>query len=159
ETVRQYGMERLDEAGEVAATRDRHRDGLLELAERIAPGLHGPEQRQWLEVLDHEAANLAAAPDRALEAHGQRALRLCVALTFWWKLRGLFQPAERGFVLALDAADPSPSALRAQGLFGRGYLAAYALNIEVAANALEEAREIAEAVKDKSTLARSQMMI
>src|SRR5262249_9446195 len=108
---------------------------------------------------DHEAANLAAALDRALETDGERALRLCVALTFWWKLRGLFQPAERGFVLALDAADPSPSALRAQGLFGRGYLAAYALNIEVAANALEEAREIAEAVKDKSTLARSQMMI
>jgi predicted ATPase/class 3 adenylate cyclase/DNA-binding CsgD family transcriptional regulator len=159
ETVRQYGTERLDEAGELGAIRDRHRDGLLLLAEQIAPALHGPGQGGWLDVLDHEAANLASALDRALETDGDLALRLCVALTFWWKLRGLFQPAERGFVRSLRAADHAPSELRAQGLFGRGYLAAYALNIEVAFRDLEEACGLAEAVEDESTLARSQMMI
>jgi predicted ATPase/class 3 adenylate cyclase/DNA-binding CsgD family transcriptional regulator len=159
ETVRQYGMERLDEAGELSAMRDRHRDGLLALAEQIAPALHGPGQREWLDVLDHEGGNLAAALDRALESDGDLALRLCVALTFWWKLRGLFQPAERGFARALQAADHAASELRAQGLFGRGYLAAYALNIEVALGDLEQAREMAETVGDDSTVARSQMMI
>ncbi|MGN6169081.1 MAG: LuxR C-terminal-related transcriptional regulator, partial [Solirubrobacteraceae bacterium] len=108
---------------------------------------------------DHETANLASALDRALESDGALALRLCVALTFWWKLRGLFQPAERGFVRALAAAADAPSELRAQGLFGRGYLAAYALNIEVAFRDLEEAREMAAAVGDESTVARSLMMI
>ena len=159
ETVRQYGVERLDEAGELSTMRDRHRDGMLALAEQIAPALHGLGQREWLDVLDHEAANLASALDRALETDGELALRLCVALTFWWKLRGLFQPAERGFARALEAANHALSDLRAQGLFGRGYLAAYALNIEVAYRALEEARGMAEAVGDQSTLARSQMMI
>jgi predicted ATPase len=159
ETVRQYGIERLNEAGELGMMRDRHRDGLLALAEQIAPALHGPGQREWLDVLDHEAANLASALDRALESDGDLALRLCVALTFWWKLRGLFQPAERGFARALEAADHVASKLRAQGLFGRGYLAAYALNIEVAFRDLEEARGMAEAVGDDSTLARSLMML
>jgi DNA-binding CsgD family transcriptional regulator len=159
ETVRQYGVERLHEAGELDAMRDRHRDGLLALAEQIAAALHGPSQREWLDVLDHEAANIASALDRALESDGNLALRLCVASTFWWKLRGLFQPAERGLARALEAADHAPSELRAQGLFRRGYLAAYALNIEVAHRDLEEARAMAEAVGDQSTLARSQMMI
>jgi predicted ATPase/class 3 adenylate cyclase len=159
ETVRQYGVERLDEAGELDAMRDRHRDGLLALAERIAPALHGPGQRGWLDVLDHEAANLASALDRALESDGDLALRLCVALTFWWKLRGLFQPAERSFARALEAADHAAAELRSQGLFGRGYLAAYALNLKGAFRDLEEARRMAEAVGDQSTLARSLMMI
>ena len=159
ETVRQYGIERLNEAGELGAMRDRHRDGLLALAEQVAPALHGPGQREWLDVLDHEAANLDSALDHALESDRDLALRLCVALTFWWKLRGLFQPAERGFARALEAADHVPSELRAQGLFGRGYLAAYALNIEAAFKDLEEARAMAEAVGDDSTLARSLMMI
>ena len=159
ETVRQYGVERLDEAGELGAVRDRHRDGLLALAEQIAPALHGPGQRDWLDMLDQESANLASALDRALVTDGDLALRLCVALTFWWKLRGRFQPAERGFARALEAADHAPSELRARGLFGRGYLAAYALNIEVALRDLQEARGIAEAVGDQSTVARSLMMI
>jgi predicted ATPase/class 3 adenylate cyclase/DNA-binding CsgD family transcriptional regulator len=159
ETVRQYGIERLDEAGELSTIRDRHLAGMLALAEQIAPALHGPGQREWLDVLDHEAANLASALDRALESDGDLALRLCVALTFWWKLRGLFQRAERGFARALEAADHAPSELRAQGLFGRGYLAAYALNIEEALRDLEEACGMAEAVADDSTLARSLMMI
>jgi predicted ATPase len=42
ETVRQYGVERLDEAGELDAMRDRHRDGLLAVAEHIAPAFTAP---------------------------------------------------------------------------------------------------------------------
>ena len=88
ETVRQYALERLLDAGEAEGVRDRHRDAMLELAETIAPQLHGPGQREWLEVLDGEAANLTAALDHAVETDGERALRLSVALTFWWRLRG-----------------------------------------------------------------------
>ena len=57
-TVRQYALERLLDSVEAEAVRDRHRDAMLELAEAIAPRLHGPGQRELLEVLDGEAANL-----------------------------------------------------------------------------------------------------
>ncbi|HEY2259469.1 MAG TPA: LuxR C-terminal-related transcriptional regulator [Solirubrobacteraceae bacterium] len=159
ETVRQYGLERLIEAGEAACARDSHRDALLDLAERVAPQLHGPGQQQWLQVLDAEAANLAAALEHAVESDAERALRICVALTFWWKLRGYFLPAERGFAVALDAADPQPSSLRAKALWGRGYLAAWAVNIETGLSALDGAREMAELVGDQSTLARVLTML
>jgi predicted ATPase/class 3 adenylate cyclase/DNA-binding CsgD family transcriptional regulator/tetratricopeptide (TPR) repeat protein len=158
ETVRQYALERLIEAGEESAGRDRHRDVMLDYAEQIAPTLNGHGQRDGLEALDHEAANLSTALDRAVDTDGERAMRICVTLTFWWKLRGLFIPAERGFVRALEVGDPTSSALRARTLFGRGYLACYAGAIGVAFEALTQAVDMAEAVGDDSTVARALMM-
>src|SRR5262249_35899231 len=77
ETVRQYGLERLGEAGEQEAVRDRHRDFFLELAEHARPHLDTGRQREWLERLDPEAANLAAAIDHALRSQPTLALRFC----------------------------------------------------------------------------------
>ena len=159
ETVRQYGLERLIEGGEAVDMRDRHRDAMLELAERIAPELHGPGQQEWLGVLDNDAPNLAAALDHAARTDPERALRLCVALTFWWKGRGLFAPAERGFARALEAGDPTPSPLRAHALWGRGYLALYAGRYDAALAILQQAQDVAEAVGDQSALARALMAV
>ncbi|MBV8988813.1 MAG: hypothetical protein JO372_09670, partial [Solirubrobacterales bacterium] len=155
ETVRQYALERLLDAGEVEGVRDRHRDAMLELAETIAPLLHGPGQREWLEVLDREAANLTAALDHAVATDGERALRLAVALTFWWRLRGLLRAGERGFSRALEAADPTPSSLRAHALWGHGYMAGFLGDFAAAFARSEEARAVAEEVGDQAALARA----
>ncbi|HEX3830622.1 MAG TPA: LuxR C-terminal-related transcriptional regulator [Solirubrobacteraceae bacterium] len=159
ETVRQYALERLIEAGEQDVVRDRHRDVLLAFAERTAPELHGPDQRDWLAVLDEEAANLTGALERAAEADAERALRMCAALTFWWRARGRFVPAERGFSRSLNGAASESSALRARALWGHGYLAAYAGRMDVALAALKQACVMAEDVGDDSTLARALMML
>ena len=71
ETVRQYALDRLAQAGEVADLRDRHRDVYLALAERIAPQLETAGQSAWLDALDVEAANLAAALDHAADTDGE----------------------------------------------------------------------------------------
>ena len=45
ETIRQYALERLDQAGEVLATRQRHLSWCLELATDVQPqppGMHHP---------------------------------------------------------------------------------------------------------------------
>ena len=52
ETVRQYARERLLEAGEAAAVRDRHLDWFLALAEEAEPELRGASQSAWLERLE-----------------------------------------------------------------------------------------------------------
>src|SRR5262245_56273995 len=88
ETVRQYGMERLGEAGEEEeALRDRHRNYFLDLAEQAAPHLETGRQPEWLERLDPEAANLAAAIDHAVHGEPSLALRFCIALHLWWYQR------------------------------------------------------------------------
>jgi predicted ATPase/class 3 adenylate cyclase/DNA-binding CsgD family transcriptional regulator len=159
ETVRQYALERLIDAGEAAAMRDRHRDAMLELAEAAAPELHRPSQGQWLDALDREAANFAAALDHAASTDPERGLRLCVALTFWWKGRGLFVPAERALAKALDAGNSEPSPLRAHAVWARGYLASYAGRYADAIASLHEAQVMAEAVGDQSALGRSLMAL
>ncbi|WP_026196959.1 BTAD domain-containing putative transcriptional regulator [Sciscionella marina] len=100
ESVTAYGLERLAEAGERERLLDAHVRHYLELAERAGPGLRGPRQREWLEVLDAESGNLRAAVDTTLGTAADTALRLVTALSWYWFLRGRF-----GFAIAaLDAA-------------------------------------------------------
>ncbi len=155
ETVRQYALDRLHEAGERDQVRGRHLDVYLALAERIAPQLHLAEQTAWLDILDLEAANFAAALDRAVEIDGELALRLCDALTFWWKLRGSFAPADAAYVRALTARGSERSRLRARVLWSRGYLLVYGGRYDEAVASADEALELANETGDKSTAARA----
>lgn len=97
ESVKEYCVEQLRAAGELAAVRERHSRHYSELALHAAPLLRGPEQRHWLERLDAEAANLCAALDFAVrqgDEGGERALRTVNALAWYWVLRG--RPTEAG---------------------------------------------------------------
>jgi predicted ATPase/DNA-binding CsgD family transcriptional regulator len=155
ETVRQYASERLAEAGEQGAVRDRHRDAYLVLAEQTAPELRGTSQLQWLDLLDPEAGNLAGALEWAVETDSELALRFCAALNDWWRLRGQLAAAERGFSRALDAADPAASGLRARVLSDHAYLLAFVGKYEQVISTAQEAMTMAEEVGDQSSLARA----
>ena len=61
ETVHQYAQDRLHEAGEDEATRNRHLEFYVALAEEAEPELVGPEQRAWFARIDQERENLLAA--------------------------------------------------------------------------------------------------
>jgi predicted ATPase/DNA-binding SARP family transcriptional activator len=68
ETVREYAREKLAACGEEATARPAHVAYLLELAETAEAGMRGPEQLQWLNVLEAEHDNLRAALAWCLEA-------------------------------------------------------------------------------------------
>jgi predicted ATPase/DNA-binding CsgD family transcriptional regulator len=157
ETVRQYALDRLAQAEETAALRERHCGFFLARAEQIAPHLEVAGQGVWLDALDLDGANLAAALDHAVERDedGTRALRLCVALTVWWKLRGRFSLADSAYLRALGAAAEEPSPLRARVLWARGYLLAYAGRFEEAIAGEIAALEMAEGLDERSTAARA----
>ncbi|HET7052341.1 MAG TPA: LuxR C-terminal-related transcriptional regulator [Solirubrobacterales bacterium] len=157
ETVRQYALDRLAQAGETAALRERHCGFFLARAEQIAPHLERAGQGVWLDALDLDGANLAAALDHAVEHDddGARALRICVALTVWWKLRGRFALADSAYLRALGAAAEEPSPLRARVLWARGYLLAYGGRFEEAIAAESAALEMAEGLGERSTAARA----
>ena len=123
ETVRQYGFERLAAAGEESTVRDRHRNIFLALAERAAPRLQSADQRAWLERLDPEAANLAAAIDHSLRNEPPLALCLCAALQRWWFARGRVAEAELAYARAFEACGDREPALRARLLNARTWFA------------------------------------
>ncbi|MET0131958.1 MAG: BTAD domain-containing putative transcriptional regulator [Kibdelosporangium sp.] len=111
ESVRHYCLGKLDEAGEAAALRVRYRGHYLGLAEQAR--LHDRDQREWLERLDIESANLREVFDGAVQDRdADSALRIANALAWYWFLRGRITEARRSFDAALEisGADPALSA-------------------------------------------------
>ncbi len=96
ESVAAYCGERLREAGEQEAIRERHARYYTALAERAE--LRGSRQREWLARLDREAANFRLA------LAGPEPLRLVNALAWYWFLRGRLGEARRSIAAALAAA-------------------------------------------------------
>jgi predicted ATPase/DNA-binding NarL/FixJ family response regulator len=159
ETVREYALERLAEAGEGERLRDRHRDFFLALAERAAPHLETGRQREWFEVLDPEAANLAAAIDYAIRSDPPLALRLCTALFMWWRAREILAQAEAAYSRALAAADDGPAASRARALWGLGNNALALGEFEVARTHATDALALAEEAGDRATASRARCLL
>jgi predicted ATPase/DNA-binding CsgD family transcriptional regulator len=103
ETVRQYALGRLRDAGEGDSVRDRHRDAFLAFAELQGRKALTPGQPRVFAALDAESVNLEAALDRALATDREAALRACLALQFWWRARARFRGASGAFEGALEA--------------------------------------------------------
>jgi predicted ATPase/DNA-binding CsgD family transcriptional regulator len=93
ETIREYGLEALEAAGEADVTREAHASYYLRFAEGAEPELAGPQQAMWLDRLEREHDNLRAAMQWLLKQEGteqgrEMALRLGGALLRFWEVRG-----------------------------------------------------------------------
>ena len=128
ETVRHFALERLAEAGEEAAVRERHLAHMLALAERARTGLTGPDEGAWLDRLDLDRDNLLAAHawcDHA-EDGSARGLRLVSGLLRYWVNRGLLAQGHHACEQAL--ARPGAAALGVlygDALYVAGRISAY----------------------------------
>jgi predicted ATPase/DNA-binding SARP family transcriptional activator len=133
ETLRQYGLERLQQAREEQLLRSRHRDWYLGLAEL--------GEQQWFSSsqsgtsictrLDH--ANLRAALEFSLTSPNEATtgLRLATALWFYWIGSGLLAEGQHWLDWALSTTEPA-SVLRPKALWVNGYVAALQGNTEAA---------------------------
>jgi predicted ATPase/class 3 adenylate cyclase len=115
ETVREFGLERLEASGEAPATRDRHAGYFLDLAERAGPEIVETADPALLDLLDREHDNLRAtlAWSRETGDH-DTLLRLGGALALFWFYGGHLNEGRRWLDQALqtppDAASPRPRA-------------------------------------------------
>jgi predicted ATPase/DNA-binding NarL/FixJ family response regulator len=118
ETIRQYASRRLDEAGEHGATRDRHLDHLLAVAEAVEPELDR-DKDAWCAVLDPEYDNLRAALDWGLATTDpERGRRLAAATSWLWNLHGRGREGVRIMRRAIDRAPNDRSILQARLMTG-----------------------------------------
>ena len=107
ETVRAYGLARLDELGATNDARNVHLQWCIGEAAGIERGIRGPDQLAWLGRLDHEHDNFRAALGYAVEHQPAGALRLLASVLFPWWLRGRRAEVRRWIELCL-----SPGAMR-----------------------------------------------
>jgi predicted ATPase len=89
ETIKAYGREKLDEAGEADRVRDAFVDWCSQLAATAEPHLRRAEQLEWLAVLAADHDNLHAAVRAAISAGSAGAAARLVANVGWyWWLHG-----------------------------------------------------------------------
>jgi len=174
ETIREYGLELLAAAGELAGVQHAHAAYYATVAEVAAHRLAGPEQATWLARLDLEHDNMRAVlrwavePDQGREigpeeSAGRRAvgLRLAGALWRFWEIRGYLSEGRGWLEDALAATPRLPSdmkphdwaALRAQALLGAGLLASVQGDAGRAAALLEESASVRRTLGDNAGLA------
>jgi predicted ATPase len=156
ETIREYGADRLREAGEAIAVRDRHLDFFLALAEEAEPRLHGREQLAWLARLEAEHDNLRAALEwsGAEERHAEAALRLAGALAWFWNMRGYLHEGRRWLEDLLERPAPA-GATRARALDGAGLLAFYQDDFDAAPARFAESVALWRELGDRRALAHA----
>jgi predicted ATPase/class 3 adenylate cyclase/Tfp pilus assembly protein PilF len=122
ETLRQYALARLTEAGEWAAARAQHLAFFQAQIAQAAPHLRDADQLTWLAYCDVEHDNLRVALDWACAHQPSTALALCGGLWRWWYLRGLYREGSEWCERALAAAGPAPSRERVSALCGLAWL-------------------------------------
>ena len=90
ETIHQYALEKLTESGEADHARDRHLNYFVQWAENAESHLSDVEQLHWFESYEAEHDNLRAALEwcNANEKRAELGLRLAVACSRFWRLRG-----------------------------------------------------------------------
>jgi predicted ATPase/DNA-binding CsgD family transcriptional regulator/transcriptional regulator with XRE-family HTH domain len=127
ETIREYGLERLEANGEAEAVRQAHAEFYLRLVEKAEPQLKGQQQKIWLERLEQEQENLRAALRWFIERREvQFALRLSGALWWFWRLRGYWSEGRRALAAALELPQTGvPTIALARALLAAGDLAYY----------------------------------
>lgn len=142
--IREYGLERLDAGGAAEQVRGRHAAHYLELAEAAAPELRGTRHGIWFERLDREHDNIREAL-RWLRERGdaERSLRLALALSWFWLVRGHLTEGRAQLEALLAAPGLSaPTAARARALMDLAELARAQADRARARSALEEALPI-----------------
>ena len=160
ETIREFAFERLVESGESEAAQRRHVEYYLELAERAAPELKGPQQSLWLNRLEQEHDNYRAALAWKLE-RGEVgvALRLITALWSFWYVHNHLTEGRRWLDHVLAQSSILPVYLQAKAQDGAGTLA-WAQGDYVAAKKFHQASlELRRDLGDRSGIATSLAML
>lgn len=141
EPLREFGLDHLCGRGALEQTEDRHMQWFLDLAERGAAGLDGPEEAAWSAAFERDYANFRAAHLTALHRNDAAcALRLVTSLhefafrsvnyeiTSWADASAALEEAQG------NADLPTALAVSAYGRFVRGDMQAA---VELARRALD----------------------
>lgn len=155
DTVRQYSSERLRDAGEDQAVRDRHLTYYARLTE--APQAHlgfflsDADTAAWLARLRPELDNLRAALEWSAQdpARCEAGLRMMCALHWFWFAQGNFTEARQWLDRLLDQASAGSPGVRARALTTAGWLACWQGAFAAARAALEEGLRLARAQDDR----------
>ncbi|MFF2027946.1 ATP-binding protein, partial [Streptomyces sp. NPDC058171] len=123
ETLRDYGREQAQHAGEYQDLRRRHRDWYRGLALSGEAEWISSRQLEWIATFDREQANLREAMEFCVSDNPEAGLTMAAALYPFWLARGSVGEGRRWLdrLLSVDAGTPTLG--RVKGLFADSVLA------------------------------------
>jgi predicted ATPase len=149
ETVRQYGLGKLSETGEIEEARRQHATFFVQLAEKADEGLRNSRQLASLVLLDVENDNIRSAFGWLLDHHiADLALRLVGAMGWFWFLRGHWKESRRSLTKSLAMDTGAFQKLRAKAICRAGGLELIRGNLEGNVEIVEESLAVFQAVGD-----------
>jgi tetratricopeptide (TPR) repeat protein len=155
ETIREYALERLEEAGEAEAVRKRHAAYYLKLVEVAEPHLQRRDQVMWLSRLeaDHDNLRAALAWSQTASDGADVGLRLAVALSAFWIVRGYWREGRAWLTRALERGTEASPALLARAQAHAGYLARQQGDLAEASRLADESLSLSRALGDAEGIA------
>jgi predicted ATPase/DNA-binding SARP family transcriptional activator len=152
ETVRQFAVERLEDAG-AAEVRRRHAEWLTELAEMLEARTIAGEN-VWLDRVQPEHDNIRAALAWSLEENPELAVRLAGALRTFWEVRGHLREGVNWLEQAITRAPDISAEVRMKALAVSGAMVFRISDFELAKERQEAALAIARELGDELWIAR-----
>jgi predicted ATPase len=161
QVIREFGLLRLEEAGEAAAVREAHARYFLTRAQEVEAPWWTAESPAWSQRLEREHENLLAALAWARDEHQVAlGLRLAGVLDEFWTSHGYLTEGRTWLttLLALETneagtpngADP---AVHAQALIALGGILSYQRDYPAAEPVLEEALALSRTIGDRRMVA------
>ena len=131
ETLRGYGLERLEERGELDAARGRHARWAVELVTQAECGLRGAGEAGWAARLDSHIGDLRAAHSWLTGHDTELSLRMCAEL-HWYALLRCQSEVFRWAEVSAAAAAGSRSPFYPQALASAAWGAVYRGDLQAA---------------------------
>ncbi len=154
EVVREFGIERLVDEGELDAVRLAHGRYFLGRAEESSPELRSGDSKPAIERLTHEQENLRAALAFLLDREPAEGARLAATMVLLYHFRGRYREAYATALggLAIERCDPH---VRVSLLLFAGEMAKYMGETEIAAAYARESIEASRASGNRISLVRA----
>jgi tetratricopeptide (TPR) repeat protein len=156
ETIREFALEQLAEAGEERRIREMHADYFLQMTEDSESSLFGKDQRVTLAELDREYGNVRAA--LSLFSRLKRAdpmLRISVVIWNYWETRGFGEEGQQWVRKALEMEAFSDPKVLINALNRVGNLTIDLGDIDGAGAYFERSLRLAMRHRDRQMIARN----
>ncbi|MFD7044904.1 ATP-binding protein, partial [Rhodococcus jostii] len=157
DSLREYGRQKLQDTGEDAALRRRHRDWYQWLVLRAEAEWIGPYQLEWITRLRREQSNMRDALQFCVtepgEGDAEAGLRIAAALHTLWLTHGLLSEGRCWLDRVLARNSGPPTTERVKALSANAALAGFQGDLQKGAALVEEGRTLAEQLGDRETQA------
>lgn len=156
ETMREFGLEQLEQSGELQAARLLHAEALVSLAEHVGPNIVGADQETSIRRLDDAIDNFRLAISWSLQGNRPDfVFRICVAIWRYLSMRALSRHGLHWIQQALSASGQVDAFLRARALNAAGFFALDINGLSVAQSMFEQARALAAALGEEELAVKS----